>query len=182
MTVITAPDNAKQAVKTRLRRANDTIRIQQVSIDSDGPLLAETLVAAERGVDVRILLSGAWYAERENQALAEQLRERAARDNLDLQVRLAEPRSRYEHVHNKGLLVDGETTLIGSLNWNPTALHENREVAVLLRDETTASYFRRAFRADWRGAAWRVSWGTVLGSSLIVLVGVAAGSKMANFE
>lgn len=182
VTVITAPDNAKTAVQNRLRRAEDAIKIQQVSVDPDGPLLAEAVGAAERGVDVRILLSGAWYVETENRALAKRLRERARRDGLDLQVRLAEPRSRYDHLHNKGLLVDGEWSLVGSLNWNPTALTENREVALLLKDDQTARYFERAFRADWRGAAWRISWGTLLVTGLIVLGGFLAGSKMAAFE
>jgi phosphatidylserine/phosphatidylglycerophosphate/cardiolipin synthase-like enzyme len=182
VTLIAAPDNAKGAVLDALASAEASIRIQQVSIETDGALLEAAIRAAERGVSVRILLAGTWYVESENRALAERLRKRARRDDLPLRVRLAEPRSRYDHVHAKGLIVDGERTLIGSLNWNPTATTENREVAVMIDDPDTAAYFRRAFRADWRGAAWRISWWTVLVAGVVVLASAGAAHRMATFE
>jgi cardiolipin synthase len=182
VTLLAAPDNAKGAVIDALESAEESIRIQQVSIESDGPLLDAAIRAAERGVSVRILLAGTWYVESENRALAERLRKRGRRDDLPLRVRLAEPRSRYDHVHAKGLIVDGERTLIGSLNWNPTATTENREVAVMIEDSDTAAYFSRAFRADWRGAAWRISWWTLLIASVVVFASAGAAYRMASFE
>ncbi|MBS3760220.1 phospholipase D-like domain-containing protein [Halodesulfurarchaeum sp.] len=182
VTVFVAPDNAAAGVTSMLESATDSIRIQQVSIDPSGRLLNATIGAAERGIDVRILLSGAWYVESENRALAKTLRRRADREGLPIKVRLAEPRSRYEHVHAKGLIVDGESTLVGSLNWNAHALNENREVAVQIDDPETAAAFERAFIADWRGAAWRVPWGTIVGAAVLLVFGVGYANRMATFE
>lgn len=182
VTVFVAPDNAAAGVTNMLESATDSIRIQQVSIESSGRLLNATIAAAERGVDVRILLSGAWYVESENRALAKTLRRRADRRGLPLEVRLAEPRSRYEHVHAKGLIVDGQSTIVGSLNWNSHALTENREVVVRIDDSETAAAFERAFIADWRGAAWRVPWGTLAGAAVLLVFGVGYLYRMAVFE
>ena len=182
VTVLAAPDNAAAGVTDMLRSASESIRIQQISVEPSGQLLNETIAAAERGVDVRILLSGAWYVESENRALATTLRTRADQEDLPIEVRLAEPRSRYDHVHTKGLIVDGESTLVGSLNWNSNALHENREIAVRIDDETTAAGFERVFRADWRGAAWRVSWGTLLGVGIVLTLGGEYANRIATFE
>lgn len=166
--LLVAPDNAEPQLLGLLAGANRTIRIQQVSIDPEGPLLATTIAAARRGVDVKILLSGPWYVERENAALAANLSALADREGLPIRVRIAEPRSRFDHLHVKGLLVDERTAVVGSINWNPHSLRENREIAVAVHDRRIAAYYGRIFRADWRGAAWRITWGGVLSSLAVV--------------
>ncbi|MFB6109656.1 MAG: phosphatidylserine/phosphatidylglycerophosphate/cardiolipin synthase family protein [Halodesulfurarchaeum sp.] len=182
VTVFAAPDNAGPAVAAMLANATTSIRVQQVSIQRPGRLLNATLAAAERGVRVRILVSGAWYVERENRAFAAAIRARAVNDSLPIEVRVAEPRSRYEKIHNKGVIVDGETVLVGSLNWNANARTENREIAVRIDDPAVATYFGRVFRADWRGAAWRVPWGLLAVAGLVVALGVRYAASIAAFE
>ncbi|MFW5965311.1 MAG: phospholipase D-like domain-containing protein [Halodesulfurarchaeum sp.] len=182
VSLIVAPDNAERRVTDLIEDAEDSILIQQVSIDESSQVFQSAIRAADRGVEVQILLSGEWYARAENQALAAKLRRQADRSDRQISVRLAEPRSRYEHVHNKGVIVDGESVLVGSLNWNPTALQENREVSVLIEDEATAEYFQRVFRADWRGAAWRVPWVTLAGTALAVVAAIRYSRSIARFE
>ena len=167
--VIVAPDNADAAVESLLAEANDSILIQQVSIEEDGPLLAAALAAAERGVTVNILLGSEWYVEAENRDLQSKLERIARERSLPLSVRLAEPRSRYDHVHAKGVIVDERHTVVGSFNWNRNAFENNREVGVILTDESIARYYSRLFMADWRGAAWRIHWGTVAATATAVL-------------
>ncbi|MFB6085533.1 MAG: phosphatidylserine/phosphatidylglycerophosphate/cardiolipin synthase family protein [Halodesulfurarchaeum sp.] len=182
VTVLAAPETAGQGVRRALEAATTSIRVQQVSIDERGTLLNATLAAADRGVDVRILLSRAWYVERENRALATRLRERADRENLPLEVSLAEPRSRYEKIHVKGVIVDEESVFVGSLNWNENAREENREVILRIDDPETAAYFSRVFLADWRGAAWRVPWGVLGGVVVAILSSLPAIVKIGTFE
>ena len=182
VTVLVAPDNAGEAVADMLGTATESVQIQQVSIERPGRLLNATVAAAERGVSVEMLVSGAWYVERENRAFAAALRQRAENDSLPIEVRVAEPRSRFEKVHTKGVIVDGESVLVGSLNWNANARTENREVAVRIEDPGTAAYFQRVFRADWRGAAWRVPWGTLAVAGLVVCLGIGYAASIATFE
>lgn len=181
-TLFVAPDNADDHLQALLRSANRSIWIEQVSIQPDGTLANETVAAARRGVSVRILLSGEWYVEEENRRFAASLRNRAAREDLPITVRLVEPRSRFEHVHAKGVVVDHQSVVVGSLNWNEHARHENREVIVQVDDAAVAAYYERVFLADWRGAAWRIQW-ELVGALLLVLVGAGwAAWQFGTFE
>ncbi|WP_232701529.1 phospholipase D-like domain-containing protein [Halobacterium wangiae] len=168
--VLLAPDNARRGVRELLASAEESLLVEQVRVDPDSEFLNWTVDAARRGVRVRVLLSGAWYNREENRNVTRRLERVADRENLDLRARLVEPRSRFEKVHAKGAVVDGERVLVGSLNWNDHAVSENREVNVVVRDERVARRYERAFRADWRGGAWRLPVGlgsVVAGAALL---------------
>lgn len=182
--VLLAPDNAERAVLGVLRNATESVRVVQVSVGGyDQPFLRAALAAAERGVRVRVLLSGAWYVREENEALVAALNERADRRDLPLAARLADPRGRFEKVHAKGVVVDDERALVGSLNWNNHSARENREVAVVLDGERVAGYYADVFDADWRrsggGAPFPV--GLVVAVVLVAL-GALALSRRIAFE
>lgn len=149
--VLVAPDNAEGALVRRLDAAESSIRVLQVSIGGrQQPLLRATLGAARRGVDVRILLSSAWYVAEENRELVRWLNARAAREGLPLEASVASPGGRFEKVHAKGVVVD-DAVALGSLNWNDNSLRRNREVLVVLEGAAAADYFASVFAADWSG-------------------------------
>jgi phosphatidylserine/phosphatidylglycerophosphate/cardiolipin synthase-like enzyme len=151
-TLLAAPDNAERAVLRELDRANESIAVIQASIGSrDLPFVEALLRAAERGVDVRVLLSSAWYSEEDNEAMAAWLNRRAEAENLSLDARVADPGDRFAKIHAKGVLVDRETAIVGSLNWNSNSVRENREVALALDGEEIGAYYGRVFDADWTG-------------------------------
>ena len=150
VSVLVAPDNAEPAVVRHLDRATDSVRVLQVSIGGrHQPFLAATVRAARRGVDVRILLSGAWYVAEENRALVEQLNALAQREDLPISARVATPGGQFGKVHAKGAVVD-DTVLLGSLNWNNNSARENREVLVAIEGEAVAAYYRSVFDSDWQ--------------------------------
>jgi phosphatidylserine/phosphatidylglycerophosphate/cardiolipin synthase-like enzyme len=166
--LLVTPDNAEGELRALFASATQSIRIQQVSIGGlDHPLLHATLAAARRGVTVEIQLSTAWYVEAENRKLATRLRSLAADEGLALSVTLVEPRSRFEKVHTKGVVVDDRHVVLGSINWNNHSLRDNREVALVLTGEEVAAYYSRVLTADRRGGVWRLPVGLCL-----VLVGV----------
>ncbi|MFB6150342.1 MAG: phosphatidylserine/phosphatidylglycerophosphate/cardiolipin synthase family protein [Haloarculaceae archaeon] len=148
--LLVAPDNAGREVTAVLRNATESIDVVQMRIDGpDGRFVRAAVDAARRGVAVRILLSGAWYVREDNRRLVEHLRERADREDLPLRAKLAEPGGRYEKIHAKGVVVDGDQVLLGSLNWNRESVRNNREVVVQLDGEAVGSYYRAVFAADW---------------------------------
>jgi len=160
--LLVAPDNAASRVGDLLANATDSIRIVQMSIGGrDDRLLRETIAAAERGVDVQILLSSAWYAREDNRQLVADLRKVAGRDGVELSVRLADPGGRYEKIHAKGVIIDGDTVVLGSLNWNDNAYENNREVALVLHGRAVGSYFGEVFERDWRGGITLVPAGSL---------------------
>ena len=179
--VLLAPDNARRGVRELLASADDSLLVEQVGVDPDSDFLNWTVDAARRGVRVRVLLSSAWYNRDENRNVTKKLRRIADRENLDLRARLVEPRSRFEKIHVKGAVVDGERALVGSLNWNEHAATENREVDVVVHDERVAGHYARAFRADWRGGAWRLPLGLGGIVAVAALLGVACARRI-RFE
>ena len=181
--VVVAPDNAEGAVVGLLDGAERSIRIQQVAIGSrEHPFVVATVRAARRGVPVSVLLSGAWYVREDNQALVEWLNGLARREDLPIEARLVRPRSRFEKTHVKGVIVDGEAAVVGSLNWNAHATRKNREVVVVLHDREAAAYYGRVFRADWRGGVWWLPIGVVAVVGLAVAAATLQTGRTVRFE
>lgn len=176
VTVLTAPSNAETAVVRFLDNAAERVDVLQPTLGrQDNGMVAATLRAARRGVEVRILLSGAWYVAEENAALVSWLEGWAERNDAPLSVKLAEPGGRYETVHAKGLLVDDGLAVVGSLNWNRHSARENREVALALHGEEPVAYYREAFEADWRGNGENRTWLYVAGAlAAAVVAGLVA--------
>ena len=176
VTVVTAPDNAERTLVDALRNATDRILVLQMTAARDGVLLRETIAAARRGVDVRVLLSSAWYAREENGRVVDALNALADRESLPLTAKLVEPEGRFRKVHAKGVVVD-DTVVVGSVNWNDHSLRENREVAVVLHGDGAANYYADAFDRDWQGGertpvpTWLAAATAV---AVLVLLGVLA--------
>ncbi|PSP83201.1 phospholipase [Halobacteriales archaeon QS_1_68_17] len=178
--VLVAPDNAERGLVSLLDGANESIEAIQVSLGGRRqPFVRAVLRAARRGVRVRVLLSDARYVSEDNAELVAWLAERARREDLPLTAKLASPNGRFEKVHAKGVIVDGERVVLGSLNWNNHSARANREVAVVLGGEAVAGYYRRVFRADWRGGLWELPVGfggvVALAAAVAVLVGRRIG-------
>jgi len=183
VSVVVAPDNAESAILSVVRGAEETVLVQQVSVGGrNQPFLRAAVAAARRGVRVRLLLSSAWYVAEDNRRLVEGLNALAEREGLPIEARLAEPRSRYGKIHAKGLVVDGDTAVVGSINWNNHSVRENREVALVLEGEQVGSYYARAFRADWRGGTRRLPLGVVLVVGVAAAGAAAVAARRVRFE
>ena len=173
--LLVAPDDAESSLVALLDSATESIRVQQVEIGGRRqPFLRASLRAARRGVDVRILLSSPWYAEETNRKLVEWLNRRADSEDLPLKARLANPRGRYEKIHAKGVVVDGDAAVVGSMNWNNNSARNNREIGLVLRGEAVGGYYADAFDADWRASAGGPEGGKRLPVGLLVAVAVGA--------
>ena len=179
--LLVAPDNAESGVRSLLRNATDSVDVVQMGLGGpDGPFASELVATARRGVEVRVLLSGAWYVREENRALADRLNALADREDLPLTVRLADPNGAFEKIHAKGAVVDDEHVVVGSLNWNPHAARENREVALVLSGEAVADYYAEVFAADWRGEGAAGGERVPVGALVALVVGVLGALAVAR--
>ncbi|MFB6308228.1 MAG: phospholipase D-like domain-containing protein, partial [Haloarculaceae archaeon] len=146
----------------------------------DGPYLLALRRAARRGVEVRVLLSGAWYAREENRRTVDRLNEWAGQASAPLTARVADPGGRYDKIHAKGAIVD-DRVLLGSLNWNAHAAEHNREVVLVLHGESVASYYREVYDADWNGGRRPLPVGPV-GALVAVAALAAVVARRIEFE
>ncbi|MFC6717525.1 phosphatidylserine/phosphatidylglycerophosphate/cardiolipin synthase family protein [Natrialbaceae archaeon GCM10025810] len=170
--LLLAPDNADERLRELVASAEEELLVQQPRIAADVSLLEEAIEAARRGVEVRILLDSSWYVEDENEALKADLERAAADEDLPLEIRLVDPGGRFEKIHTKGVVVDRETAVVGSANWNENALRENREVLLALHGEAVATYYAEVFESDWGGAS-RPTWSVPLGLLAVAVVSLA---------
>ncbi|WP_254663007.1 phospholipase D-like domain-containing protein [Haladaptatus sp. W1] len=178
VSVLVAPDNAESGVLSLLRSANESICVQQMTAGGiDQPFVRATLAAARRGVEVKILLSSAWYVRDDNRRVADWLNERSDDEELPLHVKLADPDG-YEKIHAKGVVVDGRHVVVGSLNWNNHSVRENREVAVVLHGDAAGAYYGRVFTADWGDGEKTFP----VGLAAFVVIGVAGAVWIAKRE
>ncbi|MDJ1430675.1 phospholipase D-like domain-containing protein [Halostagnicola sp. A-GB9-2] len=180
--LLLAPDNAQERVRELLAEAEDEILVKQASIGGSGvSLVEETVDAARRGVEVRILLDSSWYVEDDNAELKASLERTAADEELPLEVSLVEPGDRFEKIHAKGVIIDDETTLVGSLNWNDNSLENNREVVLAVHGEEPAAYYRAVFDDDWQGESWSLPVGLSLGVIVALIVAALVGHRYITF-
>jgi len=147
------PDAGTDPIVDVLDAADESVRVVGASIDREATPTRALVRAARRGVRVRVLLSSASYVREEHRQLADSLNGLADREGLPLTAKLADPRG-YEKIHAKGVVVDGERVVVGSLNWNPQSARENREVLLVLEGESVAGYYARVFDADWGHERW----------------------------
>ena len=179
--LLLAPDNAEGRLAELIASADDEILVEQAALDGDLSLLAAVVDAAERGVEVEILLDSTWYHEDENAAVAADLERTAARDDLPLEVRLVEDTHRFEKIHAKGLVIDREVAVVGSANWNDNAFERNREVLVVLHGDSAGAYYADVFDADWEGDSRSLPLGLSAAGVAALVAAALVGRRYVRF-
>nr|WP_303650199.1 phospholipase D-like domain-containing protein [Halalkalicoccus sp. NIPERK01] len=179
--VVTAPDNAEEETIALIRSAEESIRIEQATIAHDHVFLREALAAAERGVEVRILLDSSWYVEDENEEVVRWLEDQSEAGDLPIEARTVDSDD-FAKLHAKGVVVDDRRTMVGSVNWNANSVENNREVALIVESEPIAAYFAAVFDADWAGEeGWSIPVEVGLGVAGAAGGAVLVGSRLLRF-
>ena len=157
VTPILCPDNCLIEIIAAIDASVDSLEVSAQYLDVDwywgegdnSPLLGAIKRAAERGVDVRILLN-AFYADDETWGLVDLVNADWNDDEgLNATARLMSTSDRITKLHNKGMIVDGETVLVGSMNWGSSAMLRNREHGAIINSQSIASQFLASFNEDW---------------------------------
>lgn len=148
---LVAPDNAAERLMDMIREAQEIILVEQLSVDDrwlKGTTLLTSLIdAAERGVQVRLLMGSSWGGG-DNPAVADELNCIAQARGLDLEARSISSYHNLSVMHNKGLIIDDQV-VVSSINWGDTSLYQNREVGAVVTSASAASYFSHLFWQDW---------------------------------
>jgi hypothetical protein len=141
-----------------LDNASERIYVEMLNCDIDWStfdnelenlLLEHIIMAAGRGVEVKILLDGKFQRD-EAMEVAGYLNGLAQSDGWDLEARIANIPG-IDLVHNKGLVID-DVVVVSSVNWVRTSVFENRETGVLLHGDAGADFMATWFMRDWFGS------------------------------
>ncbi len=140
---IISPDNSEKVLVEILRRAKQSIYIEQMIFDpyEIDRLTRELINASRRGVDVKIIVNSR-YAEKEKLSVLR---------DYGIDVKLVDPKDLdLTNIHVKGIIVDNSTVVISSINLNHGSIYENREAGLVIENQEIARYFAKAFFLDWR--------------------------------
>jgi len=157
VTPVISPDTS-YLITDLISGAQESIEIEQAYITNESPTalnpyLAAAINASRRGVHVRVLLDSYWYnteEENDNDEMVAVINRIAATEHLPLEAKCADlDLNNLEKIHNKGVIVDGRSVLVSSINWNSNSPNFNREAGVIIRHSGVAAYFREVFEDDW---------------------------------
>ncbi|WP_067077441.1 phospholipase D-like domain-containing protein [Methanoculleus horonobensis] len=157
VTPVVSPDTSSLILEL-IEGAETSIAIEQAYITNEtacdfNPYLAAAIDASRRGVAVRVLLDSAWFnteGDADNDEMVENINRIAAAEGLPLEARLADlEANNLDKIHNKGVIVDGHTVLVSSINWNANSPAFNREVGVIVEHPEIGAYYAAVFEDDW---------------------------------
>jgi len=155
---ITSPDNSVGYVVALIQNAKSTIDIEQMTFDSawkgasSSPVLDAVVAAANRGVKVRILLNddAVFDVAGKTSVHKNQITVDALRGKANITAKIANVKAMgVDYIHNKGMLIDGEETLISSINWDENSFTNNREAAVVIASTQVYQFYENLFDRDW---------------------------------
>ena len=138
ITAVFSPENGNEII--------DLIDSAQTSLDIEMYVFTSRDViealdrAKARGVEIRIIIERNVLSGQND----ETYRELAAKG---FNIRYAS--IAYKLTHAKFMILDGKSVLVGSHNLSNSALYENREASVIIRDPVTIAKFIEIFEKDW---------------------------------
>ncbi len=148
------PDNALDIHKAWIDSATSTIEIQNQYItqfddnvawdDDPSPLVRALVDAHNRGVKVRVQVN--------EDSDSDEVTEYFANKGIEVKWMGNSASSTGDYLsdtHNKLLIVDGEVTLLSSINFGENAFTNNREAGMVIQNTNVAVYYLSIFNADW---------------------------------
>jgi len=140
--LIVLPDDTAEPILGAIQSAKKSLRIKMF-LFSDPSLLAAVISAHKRGVNVRVMLNPARRGgEHENEETHKKL--------VQAGVTVLDSNPAFDVTHEKSMLVDDETALVTSLNWETKNLTETRDYAVVTAHRREVDEVAECFEADWQ--------------------------------
>ena len=110
-------------------------------------LIEELKTAAKRGIQIRILLEN----KEENRSTVDFLRGDYIRN---IEIKFDSPQ---KTTHNKIVIIDEDTILIGSTNWTEKSIGHANEANVVIKDKEVTEYFQEYFDRLWKDSSKDIS-------------------------
>jgi phosphatidylserine/phosphatidylglycerophosphate/cardiolipin synthase-like enzyme len=161
--MIASPDSSLPGMEDAIRSATQSIDIEQMTFDSEwtggnsNPLLTDLLDAAKRGVQIRVLLNDESVFDHPDHPSKSKniptLNTLNQNGGGKITARIANiKRMGVDYIHNKGMLIDGQITMISSVNWDENSFQHNRETAVLITSADVNKHYESLFDSDWNAS------------------------------
>ncbi|RAH16566.1 MAG: hypothetical protein CMB56_000540 [Methanobacteriota archaeon] len=163
--LVTCPDDCADSIISEIRDAESSIylSLQYLDLDwwygwseesnpwGDSIIVSELEKAAERGVAIRLIINEYYSDESPEVQQATNLFNEVWNQTygLDTAAVMMSAGDGILKLHNKGMIVDKETLLIGSMNWGSNSLLQNREYGLIFKNIDLANYYLSSWEQDW---------------------------------
>lgn len=137
--LVVSPINSRPDFVALINSAQRNVRVEAEEMQDPG--VEDALIqAAKRGVTVQVILPRPDPGRHDPNLIGEQ-----RITNGGVAVRTL----RTPYVHAKSIEIDSHEALIGSENVSAPSLDDNREVGLLISDQTAIQQLRETFNHDW---------------------------------
>ncbi|MFH0737689.1 MAG: phospholipase D-like domain-containing protein [Candidatus Micrarchaeota archaeon] len=138
--------------------------IEAVFSPEDGDRVVSFIDSAERSIDIEVYV----FTSRDVLEALERAKSRGVEIRIILEKRVLSGQNAqmfselaakgfavryagriFDLTHSKFIIIDGEAVLVGSHNLSNSALFENREASVIIRDAEIVEEFQGIFNSDW---------------------------------
>ena len=157
--VFTCPDDCMSGMISLLDSAETSIELSLQGFDlgwhwgfgDENPLVNAIERALQRNVSVRLLINGYYvnYDSDIREVVNKFNNQWNRTDGYDATAILMSPAERITKLHNKGAIIDGESVLISSINWNSNAILRNREMGIVIHNTELSQWYLSSFEEDW---------------------------------
>jgi phosphatidylserine/phosphatidylglycerophosphate/cardiolipin synthase-like enzyme len=152
VTQVFSPDNSQQTICEAIDSATTTIYIEQLYIYKDwaetlSPFVEHLINKSIQGVTIKIILD---YNLDYTDTIVRLNDTKEFLEQYGIQVKfISSDWSPFTTVHNKGMIIDNQTVLVSSINWNEQSVTQNREAGILITNPEIATYYADVFNSDW---------------------------------
>ncbi len=149
---VLSPDFSLNSVYDFINSANESIYVEQLYIykfwdEKINPLVGLLIDKAKKGIDVKVIMNYNRFYDDTNEKCNET---KIFLEENGVEVKYIDSNwSYFTNVHNKGVIVDNQSILISSINWNENSFMNNREAGVIINNSDVAEYFADVFFYDW---------------------------------
>jgi phosphatidylserine/phosphatidylglycerophosphate/cardiolipin synthase-like enzyme len=151
-TPVFSPDTSYDAICNMIDSANENIYIQQLYIYKDwgneiSPFVKRLVDKSKQGIDIKVILNFNPYYKTTNEK-CNLTRQYFEENGIDVKF-VYTNWSIFTNIHNKGMIVDNESVLISSINWNKNSVIRNREAGIIIESDEVAQFYADVFLYDW---------------------------------
>jgi len=163
--LVSCPDDCANAIISSIENANSSIllSLQYLDLDwwhgwsdesnpwGDSLVVGALERAAERGVSIRLIINEYYADESPEVQQATNLFNEVWNHTYgyDTAAIMMAGGDGILKLHNKGMIVDSNSVLIGSMNWGSNSLLQNREYGIMLNHPDLAQYYTESWIEDW---------------------------------
>ena len=142
--ILISPNNSLTGMLSLINNAKKSIFIEAMYIHYDDESVAMLIDAiknrTEKGVNTIAIVEDNYPGNYDDA--------KDALVNYGIEVKPAFVKYSLYFLHNKGIIVDNSTVLIGSINWSDESITRNIEVGVVIENTELASFFLQVFLWD----------------------------------